>query len=102
MRNGDQLHAGGGRIAEKKIILYTMEGCKPCKEALKDLADLAGERLTTPIEVVDMERPDAPEGIKAAPCTCVVADGKKPDLNLDCIIGHSPRYKEEIRRRLDG
>jgi glutaredoxin len=90
-------------MTEKKVILYTMKGCSPCKDALEDLKDLALERGSMSLEIRDATKEDAEKkGISSAPCTCVVADGKDPDLKLDCVLGHSRKYKEEIRERLNG
>lgn len=77
----------------KRIEFYTMKGCDPCDDALKDLIPFAKERELR----VDIIPVDEKSGVENVPQICVV-DERDGIETRKCIEG----YNEDLVKNVEG
>jgi len=73
-----------------KLQVYVKEDCWTCAESRRIVAEIAPQFPQISVELIDMEAPDRPQDVFAAPT--YVLDGR--------IISMGNPYRHDLRREL--
>lgn len=80
----------------RRIEVYTLKGCKPCDDALRDLIPLA-EEMQIPLHVLP---PTEANGVVTVPRVCVIEEDGGIETR-ECIDGYGEDTMKDVEDMLN-